>query len=316
LASADNWVVGNPFTSFAFIFEHDGLVKEGWPLSYQNEHIPLCPIPSDINNDGQVEIGFMTSQLRFVNLAGMELPGWPRSLGRSIWSDLIVVDIDDDGDMEIFSDYNAIHPDSMDQDSNWYYGHSLLFALDHMGNELPGYPMEVNGEYIGRPPTFAYDEESHRLYMALCSDMELSPFYDADTLYFDLYVFPDSTGPPNQWPMLSHDNLMTRNYNFVDNVSAIHRGEPIIPANYALKQNYPNPFNSATIIEFDIPKEEVVNLSVYDILGRKVAEPVNEILNAGSYARRLEMNNLASGVYFCVLKTETIQICRKMLLIR
>jgi hypothetical protein len=93
------------------------------------------------------------------------------------------------------------------------------------------------------------------MYMSVHSAAAISPYDLVDTSYVELYVFPDSTGPPDQWPMQSHDNLHTKNYNFVDNVTAIHSGEDVLPKNYVLKQNYPNPFNSATTIEFALPED-------------------------------------------------------------
>jgi hypothetical protein len=116
--------------------------------------------------------------------------------------------------------------------------------------------------------------------------------------------------------MLSHDNLMTRNYNFVDRVtSAYDGGAEILPKNPILKQNYPNPFNLSTVIEFTLPKKGQVNLSVYDILGRKVVDIYDRVLEAGTHKHRLAMD-APSGVYLYRLKTENTQITRKMALVK
>ncbi|HSD62459.1 MAG TPA: T9SS type A sorting domain-containing protein [Ignavibacteriaceae bacterium] len=73
------------------------------------------------------------------------------------------------------------------------------------------------------------------------------------------------------------------------------------PAEFELCQNYPNPFNPATIIKFSIPKEVLVNLSVYDILGEKVKELKNDVMKPGYYEVELDANDLASGVYFYII---------------
>jgi hypothetical protein len=61
--------------------------------------------------------------------------------------------------------------------------------------------------------------------------------------------------------------------------------EPLesLPAGVALTQNYPNPFNPATRIKFSIPRSELVNLKVYDLLGREIAVLVNEPRPAGAH---------------------------------
>ncbi len=56
-----------------------------------------------------------------------------------------------------------------------------------------------------------------------------------------------------------------------------------LPADFVLEQNYPNPFNPNTTINFAIPKETQVNLSIYSILGEKVKELKNEVMKPGYY---------------------------------
>jgi len=109
---------------------------------------------------------------------------------------------------------------------------------------------------------------------------------------------------------------MTRNYNFVDNVTAIHDGEEVLPKSYVLKQNYPNPFNTRTTIEFALPEAGEVSLTVYDILGRKVRQSIDGHLDAGRHSVTLDMNEAKSGVYFYVLDVNSINIERKMLLLK
>ena len=300
--------------SYIAVYEHTGEMKENWPLMFPGEITRNNPIVADINNDDVPEIGFSITGYDgdyFVDVNGNPLPGWPATL---MWSqsDIIVVDIDGDGDCEIFTDYNVLYPDSMGHDSTWYYGHSYLHAYDHFGEELPGYPIIVNGHYFCRPPSFGYDEKNHRIYMGLFTSLN---FY-VDTGYVEVYIFPDSTGPPDQWPMLGHDNLMTRNYNFVDNVTSIKDENKIIPGNYILKQNYPNPFNNSTVIEFSLPDEEHVNLSVYDILGRKVDKLVDNKLTAGQHRITWCNKDVSSGIYFYVLKTEKAKIIRMMTILK
>ncbi|MBM4158111.1 MAG: T9SS type A sorting domain-containing protein [Ignavibacteria bacterium] len=89
-----------------------------------------------------------------------------------------------------------------------------------------------------------------------------------------------------------------------------------VPSVYTLSQNYPNPFNPATTIKFGIPKNDFVNIRVYDILGREVAELVNEQLNAGFYEVNFNAAKLASGMYFYRIETRNFIDVKKMMLIK
>jgi len=89
-----------------------------------------------------------------------------------------------------------------------------------------------------------------------------------------------------------------------------------IPTDYILSQNYPNPFNPSTTIEFGLPKSEYVKLVVYDVLGRQVAELVNDNLNAGYYKVNFDASNLSSGVYFYSLKAGDFVSVKKLILMK
>ena len=304
LTAGDNWSVDNPenFTGFVAVYDHQGNMESGWPMIFPNQIIWSAVTPADIDGDNTLEIGFKTNAMYFVHSNGELLPGWP-SQNVASNNDLIIVDLDGDRDCEIFTDYNILHHDDQGP-----YG--LLFALDHLGQFLPDYPIRTRGSYLQLPPTFALNETNHRLYMGLAD-------HTSEYHYLELFQFPDSTGPPDQWPMNSHDNLSTRNYNFVDRVTSINdEGQEILPRNIILKQNYPNPFNFSTIIEFVLPREEHVTLSLYDILGRKIKDLVNGEVSAGAHAQRVALSNLSSGVYYYVLQTPTTRVSRKMVLLK
>lgn len=72
-----------------------------------------------------------------------------------------------------------------------------------------------------------------------------------------------------------------------------------------LKQNYPNPFNPATNITYRLEMDAFVSLKVYDLLGREVRSLVNSFQKKGEYCVQFVSENLATGTYFYVLKTES-----------
>ena len=89
------------------------------------------------------------------------------------------------------------------------------------------------------------------------------------------------------------------------------------PEVFSLHQNYPNPFNPTTTIQFDLPTDEFISLTVYDILGRTVIEPVkNTIYQAGTYSIVFDGSQLSSGVYYYTLQAGKHNEIRKMLIIK
>ena len=73
---------------------------------------------------------------------------------------------------------------------------------------------------------------------------------------------------------------------------------------YILAQNYPNPFNPYTTIEYTLPQNSFVSLAVYDVLGRKVTDLVNEVKSAGTHKIRFNGYGISSGVYFYKLTAQ------------
>jgi len=92
--------------------------------------------------------------------------------------------------------------------------------------------------------------------------------------------------------------------------------EEYIPQKYTLTQNYPNPFNPSTKINFAIPKQGLVTLKLYDVLGREVASLVNEVKTAGSYIVDFDASALSGGVYFYKLEVNGYSDVKRMILIK
>lgn len=93
----------------------------------------------------------------------------------------------------------------------------------------------------------------------------------------------------------------------------------ILPTQIELFQNYPNPFNPTTYIEYILPKESFVKLTVYNSLGEEVKILVDEYQRSGKYRVHFlsaEIKDLASGVFFYSLRVDNSIVTKKMVLLR
>lgn len=89
-----------------------------------------------------------------------------------------------------------------------------------------------------------------------------------------------------------------------------------LPNVYSLEQNYPNPFNPNTLIKFAVPQTGMVNISVYNALGEKVATLINEIHEPGTYNVELNAAKLGSGVYFYRMESGSFVSVKKMIVLK
>jgi len=90
------------------------------------------------------------------------------------------------------------------------------------------------------------------------------------------------------------------------------------PKVFALDQNYPNPFNPTTNISYDVPYKSHVKISVYNVLGQRVAVPVNEQKDAGSHVITWDaaQEGVTSGVYFFKMEAGDFVQTKKMMLLK
>ncbi|MFA7361957.1 MAG: T9SS type A sorting domain-containing protein [Candidatus Kapaibacterium sp.] len=124
---------------------------------------------------------------------------------------------------------------------------------------------------------------------------------------------PTATSPPTS-PM---QRFIKAGLDYVNNtLVGVEQIENEIPSNYSLNQNYPNPFNPMTKINFAMPKQGLVTLRIYDVLGREVRTLVNEVKTAGYHTVDFDGSQFSSGIYFYRLETNGFSDIRKMMLIK
>lgn len=100
----------------------------------------------------------------------------------------------------------------------------------------------------------------------------------------------------------------------LNNISGVEEKKETIPDELYLLQNFPNPFNPTTTIEYRIPKEGLVILKVYDLLGSEITTLVNERKLPGTYMTNFKGGQFASGVYVARLTTGKFSKSIKLIL--
>jgi hypothetical protein len=98
--------------------------------------------------------------------------------------------------------------------------------------------------------------------------------------------------------------------------SAIGSEGSAMPSEYSLSQNYPNPFNPTTTIAFNLAKSSHTTLTVYNLLGQKVATLLDKEMVSGAHQVTFEQKKLASGVYFYQLRSGDFTKIKKMVLMK
>jgi hypothetical protein len=176
------------------------------------------------------------------------------------------------------------------------------------------------GEPGGGPPSgFKTDStgRTHNVTATLPEDVDYSPLWLVnmyDNADFDMVHDLASAQMANILVM----GAANVNCPVIENESssAVEQFDNSTPSGYTLDQNYPNPFNPSTTIRFSVPNSELVSLNVYNSIGEKVAELVNQDLPAGNYSVDWNAENISSGVYFYKLKAGSFIETKKMILLR
>ncbi|MBI9072140.1 MAG: T9SS type A sorting domain-containing protein [Melioribacteraceae bacterium] len=115
----------------------------------------------------------------------------------------------------------------------------------------------------------------------------------------------------------SHVSPARWSYTWIgDKMTDVNENTSTVISTYELEQNYPNPFNPSTNINFSIPVKGLVTLSIFNVLGEKVTDLVNEELSAGTHTYKFNASVLSTGIYFYSIKANDFVQTRKMMLIK
>lgn len=118
------------------------------------------------------------------------------------------------------------------------------------------------------------------------------PLSGGEITYY--FYAADESGRQENFPLIGREGARS----FVVEGTSVNIPQNEQPQILELAQNYPNPFNPTTTIPYTIEETGLVNLSVFDLLGRQVAVLKNEVVAPGSYSANFDASSLSSGSYF------------------
>ena len=93
------------------------------------------------------------------------------------------------------------------------------------------------------------------------------------------------------------------------------------PGRFSLSQNFPNPFNPTTEIKYELPNKSLVNITIYDVVGRKIKSLVNQEQISGSYSLQWDATNsvgesIPAGMYIYTIQAGKYTSTKKMVLLK
>jgi hypothetical protein len=142
----------------------------------------------------------------------------------------------------------------------------------------------------------------------------------SEDYYYYIVAVGDEVAANNELKIPAHklksNRSYTQTYLFAQKLIVSVNNKNEIPTEYKLEQNYPNPFNPTTTINYSIPKKGIVQLNVYDALGREVATLINKEQSVGNYKIDFNAASLTSGIYFYRLQSGSFTQTKKLILLR
>lgn len=184
-------------------------------------------------------------------------------------------------------------------DTLWHYyaltwdGDSLNVYRDgtHLGSRPVSGVFELNQTRTFRA-WMGYDDHDPRYYSGLADELRVSDISRS----------------------ASEIRMMAEDLGFIQPSVSVDAGPS--PVSFTLHSPYPNPFTSHTTIGFDLPEIAPVRLTVYDVLGRRVAVLVDDVLPPGRHTSVLEAEDISAGMYLIHLHAGRDALTKRVVLVR
>ena len=204
----------------------------------------------------------------------------------------------------------------------FYYSDTLSgYSVDNIAPEAPqGLKSAIvsNGVQLDWESN---DEEDFQYYKICRSDQPITDlsyseivfFTTVDTTYLDTQVEVDNQ---YYYRLVAYDyagnrsdlsNEVNLEFTGIENLQGMQK--------FNMEQNQPNPFANSTTIQYTIPNQSLVNISVYSLLGSKITTLVNEDKVSGSYSFEWSSVDITPGIYFYTFKAQDVVITRKLIIL-
>ncbi|MCI0515237.1 clostripain-related cysteine peptidase [candidate division KSB1 bacterium] len=206
-----------------------------------------------------------------------------------------------------------------------YAGAFWAFALDYYGWSLPDtlrYTIPAAPGWIkvdvSRDNVNLYGD----FFAGLFTDQWNSPGVGWDSTYSNgLNLIYTELDGITDWYLMGGTFFIRAEVSYLNTATGVTETALLAPIRFEMNPNYPNPFNPTTTIAYQLPANEDVKLSIYNVLGEQVAALINARQTAGRYSihwdgRNQQQQPVSSGVYFAVLQAGSFKKTQRMLLIR
>ena len=269
-----------------YVIDYQGILLN--QISIENT-IQNNIVVSDLDQDGSAELVFYDNNNRlyaFNYNSSSFFEGWPISLNGSLVSEPIIVNLDNDNDLEILLNTSD----------------GFMYVMHHDGLFYQNFPFISQDSLFSVPSIADIDNDN---------DAEI--IFGTNT---SLNVIDVNFLVSNQQSWNVYRGNIRRDGFFNFQPSNLSLENKSIPAFYYLNHNFPNPFNPTTRITYNLPKETLVSIIIYDLLGKKVNTLIDkELQEPGTktvqwHGKNQEGLSLSSGVYFYSLETKDF-FCRK-----
>ena len=198
-----------------------------------------------------------------------------------------------------------------------WYGDPIIDPVTNDTTVFPLYgdPVANTGWYQGPGWPGYGDDGGHDSYMINTSgSFDLAPGDSQEVEYAIIMARGDDY--LDSVTKLKQKARAVREFYFTGEITSVEESDFIAPLSFVLEQNYPNPFNPTTMIKYELRVTNEVDLSIYNVLGQKVATLVSQKQRAGSYQIEWDAGGFASGVYYYVLKAGEFRDVKKMVYIK
>ncbi len=306
------------------IFFYQGFFINNGDRTFYKQGLP-APQPAfgmgdyeafDFNNDGLIDIllnvSYFDSQSGLaiyvnngdLNFSYEEIPLYQKDNV----SFKYILDYNNDGYQDIFVSKDLMLRNNQSQ-NNW-------LKVDLRGDDCNRFGIgakiriEHNGFFQFRELSTGGSLSSPQLPWA-CFGLRTDEIVDTITVIWPCGHIDQVTGiSANRWVTISEGVGVT-------NI----RSNTDLPKFSRLDQNFPNPFNAGTYIRYDIPTNQFLELTIFNILGQKVRTLVDNQMTAGSHRVYWDGKDdtnraVASGIYIYELKTSNASLRKKMLLVK